>query len=399
MTVVPGMEHEARLMLILLVVNYAIQMLAIPFTMGHHVHQRFLELNMIGIGTEFFRIALLIVLLVAVGPSVLWVVVARVLSEQVYLAIVLLRSHRLVPQARFDRALCQWTLAQELVSFGFWTSVGQLALIAVMEAGTLILNTYGTALDVTNYYLGTSIFKQISGMVALAASPLLPAMTAMHALEDRARLARTTSRGARYGLWVSLFAAAPLAIYSHQFVQLYLGNQYEGAAVVLSLLMTIFIFKQARTLLPLVALATAQVKPYHLASLVTSCITLVVILFLVRSQGLGSLGVATGLLGVTTAAELVYFWPLQLQLARIPARVFLRSVLMRGWAPAAVASVAWALLSVYFPLTTWMRLVLSASVGSVVYLLTLTSCLDRGERNSLNRTIRKALRRPARAGN
>ena len=380
LTIAVGMEDEARLMLVLLVVNYALQMLMLPFATGHHVRQRFVELNMIGVMSELLRIVLLVVFLIGIGPSVLWVVVARVVAEQTNLAVVLFRSRQLVPEAKFWWGLFRWDLARKLVSFGVWTSVGQLALLAVTDVGTLILNGFGSALDVTVYHLGASLFKQINGVIALAAFPLLPAMTAMHALEDRQRLARTTLRGARYGLWVALFAACPLAIYSREFVELYLGEKYSSAALVVSLFMTIFVFKQGRTLLPFVAMATAEVRPYHLGSFVSSGIALVLVFWLVAVQGLGAFGVALGLLLVTAMSELVYFWPLQLRLIRARLRDFVTAVLVRGMLPAAAASLVWASLGFLSPPETWLELVGLGAAGAIVYVLVLASlCLDKNE--------------------
>jgi hypothetical protein len=107
--IAPGMEDDARLMLFLLVVSYALQMAMLPFTMGFHVRQRFVELNIIGVLRDLLRIALLLALLLAllvgIGPSVLWVVVASVIAEQAHLAAVVVRSRQLVPEARFDSEL------------------------------------------------------------------------------------------------------------------------------------------------------------------------------------------------------------------------------------------------------------------------------------------------------
>ena len=212
LNIAPGMEDTARLMLCLLVANYALQMVTLPFATGFHVRQRFVELNMLGVLRDVLRIILLVTLLVGIGPSVLWVVVASVISDQAHLAAVLFRSRQLVPEVRFKSELFRWETGRKLVSFGLWTTLGQLANLMVTSVGVLILNAYGTALDVTVYHLGATAFRQIESAIGLAAFPLLPALTAMHSLADRARLARTTLRGGRYGLWVSLFVACPAAI-------------------------------------------------------------------------------------------------------------------------------------------------------------------------------------------
>ena len=389
--IAPGMEGEARLMLCLLVANYASQMATLPFATGFQVRQRFVELNTIGILRDLLRIVLLVTLLIGIGPSVLWVVVAGVIADQAHLAVVLVRARQLVPEVRFNSELFRWATGRKLVSFGVWTTVGQLAIMMVTSTGVLILNAWGTALDVTVYHLGATALRQIESVVSLAAFPLLPALTAMHSLADRARLARTTLRGGRYGLWVFLLVACPLAIYSREFVQLYLGDGFADAAIVLSLFMATFLFTGPATLLPMLAMATARVREYHLANFVFSLLGLFLAVYLVASQDLGAFGVALSMLILAAVSELTYFWPLELRLTGVGWRDFATAVLVRGMLPAGVASAVWALLGEFFPPETWLSLVVVGAIGAVAYVVTLASlCLDENERNIARRMVRRA---------
>lgn len=392
LTIAPGMEDTARLMLVMLVANYAVQMVTLPYTTGFHVRQRFVELNFLQILRDCIRIVLLVVLLVGVAPSVLYVVVASVVSEQLYLAVVVYRSRRLVPEVRFKPSLFRWSTGKTLVSFGLWTTLGQLANMMVSSVGILILNAYGTAMDVTVYHLGATAFRQIEAAVSLAAFPLLPALTAMHSLADKARLARTTLRGGKYGLWVSLFVAAPAAIYSREFVQLYLGDGFEEAAVVLTLFMAIFLFLGATSLLPMLAMAMARVRDYHLAFFTSSALALLLTLYLVSGRGWGAIGVALSLLVVTAIAELTYFWPLQLRLTGTRARDFLKVVLVPGLLPVATASAVWLLIARVHPPDTWPSLLLSVAAGALAYVATLVSLgFDENDKRIAGRLVAKVL--------
>jgi len=392
LTIAPGMEDTARLMLVLLVVNYALQMVTLPYTTGFHVRQRFVELNLLQVLRDVLRIILLVTFLVGIGPSVLWVVVASVVAEQAYLAVSVFRSRRLVPEVRFKARLFDWATGRKLVSFGLWTTLGQLANMMVSSVGVLILNAYGTALDVTVYHLGATAFRQIEAVIGLAAFPLLPALTAMHSLADKARLARTTLRGGRYGLWVALFVACPAAIYSREFVQLYLGDGFSEAAIVLSIFMGIFLFLGPTSLLPMLAMAMARVRDYHLAFFASSVVALSITLYLVANQGMGATGVALSLLIATGLAELLYFWPLELRLTGASWRDFMTAVLMRGLFPAIAASGVWVLIGQLHPPDTWLALSLAVIAGAVAYVATLAAfCLDEKDRSIVTRMVRKVL--------
>ena len=112
LTIARGMEDEARLMLVLLVVNYAVQMVTLPYTTGFHVRQRFVELNVLQVLRDVVRIILLVTLLVGVGPSVLWVAVASVVAEQAYVAVSVWRCRKLVPEVKFEPAMFRWAIGR-----------------------------------------------------------------------------------------------------------------------------------------------------------------------------------------------------------------------------------------------------------------------------------------------
>ncbi|MEL6278057.1 MAG: hypothetical protein AAFR28_04150 [Pseudomonadota bacterium] len=388
LTITPSMVEPTRVMLVLLVVNYTLQMVLLPFTMGFHVRQRFVEFNALGIVRDLLRMALLLMFLVGIGPSVFWVVVAAVISEQLHLAGVVYRSTQLVPEIRFRPRLFDWRAAKELVSFGGWTSLGQLSNLLYINGATLILNAHGTALDVTNFHMGATFFNQIRMMIRLAAEPLQPAMTAMHSLEDRKRLARTALRGGRYGLLVALLGATPLAIYSREFVQLYLGETFADAAIVLALFMIVFLATQPVTLLPMVALATARVRAYNLAALASTSIGFVTMIILAVYWDAGAIEIAATLVVVTLAVQVGYYWPLLFRLTGARLGDFVWEVLFRGLAPAVAGGVVWAGLAWIAPPESWLTLFLWGAIGGVVYLATAAvSSLETGEREGLKKLI------------
>lgn len=390
--IAPGMVEEARLMLALLVVSYATQMATLPLGVGFHVRQRYVELNLLQILRDLFRIVLLVTLLVGVGPSVLWVVVATVVAEQLHVAAAIWRSRRLVPELRLVRRLVDWTLARSLFTFGLWTTLGQLANVMYTNAATLILNGYGTALDVTNYHLGATFFRQTQAMIGLAAQPLQPVLTAMHAREEPERLGRTALRGGRYGLWVAMIVACPTAIYAHDLVHLYLGETYSDAGWVLILFALIFPFSQPAVLLPMVAMATAQVRPFNIAALVSTFAGLVVMVALAGGFGLGAIGVTLSLTLVTAIAQVGYFWRLQQRLAHVSAAEFWSETLKPGLLPAVAGATVWAAAAAVNPPVGWWALVFNAMAGAAVYVVVLFGfCLDCPERGAL-RTLRSRLR-------
>jgi len=372
---------EAQLMLVLLVATFSMKMIMLPFGVGYQVCQRFVEMNILNVVREIIRVALMYFFLTQINAAVIWVVVATVAAELFHLAVLTVRSLSFVTDLRVDFRLAQRKTASELVSFGFWTSVGRLAHVIYSQAAVFILNGYGTALDVANYHVGATCFRQVQTFIALAREPLLPAMVAMNAREENERLANTTLRGGRYGLWASLFIATPTVIFAGEVVDLYLGEKFADAAGVLIFFMVILPFAQPTSLLPLLVMAKARVRPFTLGVLITVLGAVGLIFYFVAVLDYGAVGATLALTVATLVSQVAYFWPLQLRIAEARFSAFLTETLVRGVTPAIAAAVVGFAAKEFLIVDGWVELFAAAALCSLVYLITLvTLCLNRSDR-------------------
>jgi len=387
-----SMVWDARIMMFLLIAVAAFQLIMLPFGVGFHVKQRFVEFNLLNSGRDLLRIALIFAFLLGIGAQVIWVVVATAIAETVHIIIVSLRSRRMVPELRLSAGRFQWKRAVQLVSFGLWTTLGQLGNLMYTTAATIVLNKFGTGLDVTNYHLGATFFRQIQGTLSFALVPLQPALTAMHALDDQSRLGNTVLRGGRYSLWISLLVACPLAIYSDDFVKLYIGEQFQEAATVIVLFMIMFPFTQPTALLPMTAMATARVKPFFIPALLAQFMGLVLMIYLTANEGWGAVGAALSLAIITIGSQITYFWWLCLRIAGISASRFMKRTLAPGFAPALAAGLVWIVLKTISSPESWLALGTYAAIGGLVYMLVLIGfCLDKSEQADLRAILARGL--------
>lgn len=388
LTIVPEMVSQARIMMILLIGSFSLQMLGLPFGVGFHVRQRYVELNMLGVCRDFLRIVLLLLLLLGISPQVVWVVVATVVSEVLYTAIMVWRSRQMVPQLQMRWQFFDRVKARTLMGFGFWTTLGRLGNVMYTNAATILLNLYGTAIDVTSYHIGATFFRQIDNTVALAVQPLQPVMTSMHAVGDQQRLARTVFRGGRYATWASLAVAIPLTIYADPFVQLYLGEKYSQTAMVIVLFMLIFPFTKPTVLLAMTAMAKERVKAFFLPAFLFQLAGLGLMLLIVFRTDFGAVGMALSLAVITLASQLFYFWRLCMTLTETRFRDFRKNVLLPGFSPAIAGAIAWGGLAVLISPASWAGLIVCSVMGGVVYLAVLLGfCLSQSEKQELRAVL------------
>lgn len=393
LNIAPQMVASAKIMMVLLVINFALQMLALPYQTGYHVHQKFVELNVLGVLRQILRMTLLLVLLLGIGPQVVWVVVATVISESLFALVTALRGRQMVPQLRFRMAAFDWTEARQLFSFGMWTTVGRLGNVMYTNAATIVLNIHGSAVDVTSYYIGSTFFRQMESIISIASIPLQPVMTAMHAVDDKERLSRTLLRGGRYALWVALAIGAPLTIYADDFIAIYLGPGFEQAAIVTILFMIMFPFTKPTALLGMLAIANGQVRAFYLPAFLFQLLGLVLMLILVRAVDHPAVVVTLALTLITVGSQLFYYWGMCLRMGAVSFADFCRGVLIPGHLPAAAGSVVWVILKFSVSVDTWTSLLMVSLAGGAVYIIVLyLYCLEQQDREGLQKMVSKLRR-------
>ena len=383
--VTPEHLNQARLMMGLLVTDFAIQIIIAPFTVGFHVHQKFLFLNLIQIGVTLYRIGILFILLFGVSVSVIWVVVAATSSNLILSILTTIISRRMMPSLRYRPNLFEWQTTRKLVSFGFWTMIGQLALMIYMNVDIILLNKLSSAFEVTAFKVGSDIFSNIQALVTSAIVPILPTLTALHARNSKDSIGEAWVRGGRYALWVTLFLACPIFVYRQELITLYLGAGYVKVATVLGLLICMFPMTQGVLLLSSFAEATARVRGFYLANLIVQLVRLAVTLYLVMQLKLGAVGCAISTLVVNGLASIFVWCPMASRITGVGLKRHLKGVLFRGLLPAAAGLTVLMLLKEGMQTVSWGAIGLNILAGSVAYLavLILFSASDGDQRDML----------------
>ena len=393
----PADLADARLMMVLLVGDFALQMALTPFAAGFAVRQQFLLLNIVEIAAELLRMTVLFVLLFGVGPRVLWVVVASATANAAGGLAKTVVSLRLLPEVRVTRRLFRWETARELMSFGVWTSLNHLAGMIHINADIIVLNHLAAAADVAIFKLGSEFYNQVDTLVMSAAlAPMRPVLTSLYAHGATERLGDAVLRSARYVLWFSLVMAIPLAVYRRQLVTLYAGSRYLPAADVLGVLVVLFFVFPAGLLLAPLSEAAARMKGLALANAIVQFIKLSVTMYFVGRLGLGALGCALSTLLVVGSAHVLILTPMTLRMAGVKWRSYIDRVIASGVPPALAGGAVWILLNASVMPRSWTSVGLCCAIGATAYVIALLAfALNSEERTELVSLLRAAGRRAA----
>lgn len=390
-TVDPAYLRDARLMLLLLVFSLCLGVLATPFSVGLYARQRFVALNVVELGCEALRIAILLSLLLGVSTRVIWLVVASTSSVLVSLAIQVIVTRRILPAIKFRRELASLKTARTLLGFGAWTSVQGLTELVSRTVPLLILNHFATALDVAAFHLGRLPDIQLRSMIGAATRPAQPALISIYARDGADSLHDLYFRGGRYHLWIALVVAAPLLVFGKEIIGLYVGSEYAAAASVIFAFLAVYPFLWASAMFFQVAHAVGRIGAYYICDIVVQVVSVGAMFYAVAIRGLGAPGAAIAINSATAALHVLLIWPMGLRLVRGRWGRFFRQTVFPGVFPFVAALGACHVFGANVRMDSWFMVGLGCAVSLCVYLAILYAfCLDTFDRSLVARLARRS---------
>lgn len=367
----PERLWDARIMMAILMFSAALRLPLAPFSSGFFVRQKFVLENLIFIGTEVFRHALLFTLLFAVSTRVLWVVAAAAAAEFVNLAITRTISVRLVPALRFRPSRIHWPMAKEITSFGGWQFAMALGNTIRTALDPIVLNAFAAPWDIACLYIATIPFQQLWQAIGMAKATVNPSLTAMHAASEKERLQSAFLRGNRIALWVFLLPALPLALFSTRIIELYIGPKLWLAAVLLQINFLSMLVMIPSAMFAPIAEATGKLRAFSLLVLATHLVNLALTFLLVGGLGLGAIGSCVSTAVASVLFYPLFIWPLSRKNLDIGMSGWLREVLWPGVLPALCVTPVFVVGAVFIDTGTLLGLLCVLALGGVAYVLCL----------------------------
>ncbi len=365
------LESDARIMLGLLMSLAALRVVVAPFSLGFHLRQKFLARNLIGLGCEVFKIALVLWLLFD-EKRVLWVVVATVAANFVELILTVLMSMRLAPALRAHLKEYHRPSLRPLFTFGGWALLNHVGFLIRDAADPLILTHLGTPVDVASFHLGSMPDNHSRRIYLEAFSTLQPALTSMEATDRQAMLKRSYFRLCRYAMWMMCFLAGAIFVLRVQALALYVpskSKELAAASTVAAILLARALVIFPNSVIGMVAVAKAEIRPIAIRASCMSLCNLILTFYLVGGRGMGAVGSALSTLIVTAIGAPLLMWPLGLKLtgARFPD--WFKNSLLPGARPLMIGIPLWYAGLYLLPSDTWPQLGIIMGIGSAGYFL------------------------------
>jgi len=338
------------------------------------------------------RIVLLLSLLFGIGASVRWVVVANVTSAILVQVADVWLSCVLVPALRFRwRAFNRQTLYR-VMGFNSWFMLGSIAQTIRQAADPILLNELAAPADVTSFHLGAVVDNQIRGMTMVAAEPLQPQLTALHATGAKQRLSSAYLRGGRLSLWAAMLVAAPLIVFHEELYRVYLDtafDQYADAPTVMVILFAIYPLMYPSVMLVKIANATEKIRFLMCVTLIAQIVNLGLTVFFLGYLQMGAVGSALATLILCVITRPLIHWPLGLKMLNLPLRRFVGEALAPGLLPAAGAVAVGEVMRRLFQPEQMLTLLACVAICATVYVAILLLCLKPADRNDMERVFKQ----------
>jgi O-antigen/teichoic acid export membrane protein len=249
-------------------------------------------------------------------PSIIvWALLSNGFRLAVGYALLIPVSLRVVPQFKPNfrltniRARCR-----KLMAFGMFGFIGGLGYLLYYATDSILitnLHELGTPM-IVDYNLGQRWGPMVRMLVLGFAGTLTPAITAMVATGDHARLHRTVLAATRYSLALVLFPCVVLSVYSSQLIATWVGQDFVTHSS------PILVVTMLGTLMSVPAIVGYEVLVAYgriglatMASLIGGIMNILLGIFFVKYLKLGLMGVALASF-VTLACRNALFSPILL---------------------------------------------------------------------------------------
>lgn len=387
----PAYVGQARTMLMILAGVMCLNVATTPFQSGLYVRQEFITMNFIDLGSEILRITILLMLLIAVSPKVMWLVVASSLGSLASTLMLIRATRRRMPELHFERKQASWSQARILLGFSIWTGTEGFTGVAARSLPLLFLNRLAGAVDVTCYHLANLADSQVKQLLAAAMRPAQPALTALHATGRHEMLKELYYRGGRYHLWVMLLPAGPLVCFGPDLMGLYAGAEFRGAGFVLMAFFLRYPFTYASAMYYRLAHAAGKIRCYYICDATLQAVIILSMYLVLRFADGGAVQAAWCACIAQSVFHVLVIWPLGIRFIDGSWLDFIRKTLLPGYLPFVVSTLFCLILKSAYTPASWMPMVAVFAVGTMVNVAIIAAACSRTEDRAVFRKLREKL--------
>jgi O-antigen/teichoic acid export membrane protein len=215
-------------------------------------------------------------------------------------------AKKIISDLRLDPRLFRLEMLRKLFGFGLKIQVGRFADMLSFQAHKLIMSKFVSLQGVALYQVGAQVATQTRDVPLLLLSSLLPAVSEMHSLGEKEKLAKLYLKGSKDLALVSIPLAFFFIAAAPQIIRVWIGEGFESAAVVVQILVFGYLTNVNMGVASSIAIGSGKPEMQMEAGIVTALATVILNTAFAIEFGFLGIPVATSLSLVIGA--LYFYW-------------------------------------------------------------------------------------------
>lgn len=231
----PALEAEGRYALIIIGVYMGTRLYMLPFAGSLGGFQRFDIANGLYIVEDIIR-TLVMVALLATGHGLVWLATAILGVSLLRQIVAIIWARALHPEIRFSFSDANKETAHELFDYSRVTFGITLGWLVIYNTDSVLLGLMTSAAAAGVFAPAAQMMLYLRNAVNVVASPLTTAVSQLESQGNMEAIRRIYLKGIRYTAFFSFFAAVGVIRYGKYFIDLWLVDEFFGAAEVMRIL-------------------------------------------------------------------------------------------------------------------------------------------------------------------
>ncbi|HJJ48973.1 MAG TPA: hypothetical protein O0X39_08325 [Methanocorpusculum sp.] len=373
------------LFFIMIFVSVLISALKSNFMTILFAHNRLDLLNGVQISQTVIQNGLIVVLLLALGPSLLYVGGSYIAAAVVSFILAFLFAKRQRFALKFSFADFRKTRVKELGGLTFLYLFDQLGCVLQSQIALIVVNIYFGAVAQAEYSLVISWGLYMVTLCSILTSTVAPKIYSLAADDDRKEIFHFTGIFTKFiGLLVAL-PVALLCIFAPQLMTLWVGPEYAHLAPLVWLLLPVYYITVAHSPQVPIAIAYLKMKFPAILNIVVGLVYLALALLLPVVFNIGYYGVALAYVIVMFLHHGIFLPVYYCWVIKVPYLSFIKKMLP-GFAAMLALMAFGVLITLVIDVNPFWVYVSLGAIISIGYLFIMAKFLLTGEEKMLAKT-------------
>ena len=349
--------------------SYIVHIMTVAFSISFFSTNKLYLQSIRNIQSVILRVIIILLAFLLLKPSIVYVAIGTIVSGIFILCIDIYYFKKLLPEIKVDRSQFEFAKVKELLASGVWNVVSKAGDTLVTGVDLLISNIFIGATAMGILAVSKTVPNVLIILIYSVSGVFAPEMTILYGQGRQYELKKSIKQAMHM---LCVFVSIPnaiLIIYGKEFFSLWQPTQDAGLLWILSVvaIISMFIIGPA---MPLEHVFTITNKVYEnsMVTIVSSLLSFIVTLILLKTTGLGLYAIVGVSMAGSSLVTLAYRIPRSAVLLGLKWYTFYNEVGINIILSILIMAIGFAVKAI-IPAHTWLTLISSGGITAILALI------------------------------